>query len=126
MENQTIQLQNYWCRKCFKNIEATCEECPICGDKMFSPATIKAFVLLATIGGIGLLITTGFCLILVSIGVFFGTALKDKFGLFTVSVILIFLLIVGVQMVRVGREQQRTGILNASFVRSIIRSLPYQ
>ncbi|MEK7724670.1 MAG: hypothetical protein AAB336_10005 [Acidobacteriota bacterium] len=123
MNNET---ENYWCRKCFKNIEATGEECPVCGDKMFSPATIKGFGLLAIIGGFVFLITTGFCLILVLIGIFFGTALKDKFSLFTVSAILIFLLIVGIQMVRVGREQQRTGILNAGFVRSIIRSLPYQ
>ena len=122
----TNETENYWCRKCFKNIESAGEECPICGDKMFSSATIKGFGLLAIIGGIGLLITAGFCLILVLIGIFFGTALNNKFSLFTVSVILIFLLIIGVRMIRVGSEQQRTGILNAGFVRSIIRSLPYQ
>lgn len=122
----TNETEVYWCRKCFENIEATGEECPVCGDKMFSPATIKGFGLLVIIGGIGLLITTGFCLILVLIGIFFGTALNNKFSLFTVSVILIFLLIVRVRMIRVGSEQQRTGILNAGFVRGIIRSLPYQ
>ncbi len=62
MENETVQLQNYWCQKCFKNIEATGDECPACFDKMLSPATIKGFGSLAIIGGIGLLITIGFCL----------------------------------------------------------------
>jgi hypothetical protein len=121
MENQTVQSQNYWCRKCFKNIEATGEECPICGHKMLSIAAIKGMGAALAFAGIGLAATMGFCLFLLLIAIFFGTALEQKFSFFVVFMIIVIILIASVYLAKGGIAQWKSGKINPKFLRTLRR-----
>lgn len=70
MQNESIQPENYFCRKCYTETRATNPECPHCGKKMQTQSHVKSLgkvlvvlgIFIALVCGLGFLLVTALLL----------------------------------------------------------------
>lgn len=126
MTNESPQNEIYWCRKCSKSIESASRECPVCGDKMFDPASIKAEGMFLTFIGVGLTGLLGILLILILTAVLFGKGQKDLISVFAIVASIILFLLPSVIMAKIGIKRWKSGKINTeeqNLLKSSFKSL---
>lgn len=115
MTNENMQKEIHWCRKCFKSIESASRECPVCGDKMFDPASIKAEGMFFAIIGVGVSGILLICLIIILTAFLFGKGhkdWKDTIELFAVVASILLFLLPFVIMAKAGIKRWKSGKIN--------------